>query len=239
MPKIDGRFAPLLAELGEDYRFIVESTDLDKLLFILIIFTCHMTRHKAPIDATFYKTRYGLRSHRGHIVASLRRIRGLYPKISWGDKTLSLLNSPTYKIPVLQEVEVEVEKEVEVEVDTKLTSAPVNQFLSAWKEACPFMAGILKLTAARRAKIMARLKEHSLNQWLDIFRRINASDFCRGEVPGRNGQKPWRASLDWIIHNEDNAIKVLEGKYDNLAQDRLDLEIADELKQLERKKYGR
>ena len=84
-------------ELGEDNRFIIESTDLDKLLYVLIIYTCHMTNHQAPINPDFYKKRYGLRSKRGQIVASLRRLRDLYPKLSWGEKNLSLLNSTTYQ----------------------------------------------------------------------------------------------------------------------------------------------
>ena len=98
MEKIKGSFAPLTQELGEDQRFIVESTDLDKLLYLLIIYTCHMTRHKAPIDPRFYKARFRLRAKSGQIVASMRRLRDLYPKLSWGDKNLSLLNSVTCEI---------------------------------------------------------------------------------------------------------------------------------------------
>ena len=96
--KIHGKFAPLTQELGEDSRFIVESTDLDKLLYILIIFTCHMTNHQAPIDPRFYKSRFRLRAKNGQIAASLRRVTDMYPKLSWGEKKLSLINSATYEI---------------------------------------------------------------------------------------------------------------------------------------------
>lgn len=113
MPKISGKFAPLTTELGNDERFIIKSTDLDKLLYVLIIYTCHMTNHQAPIDPKFYKIRYGLRSKSGQIAESLRRVRDMYPKLSWGDKTLSLLNSPTYEIGKRLEVDKEVEEEIE------------------------------------------------------------------------------------------------------------------------------
>jgi len=57
---------------------------------------------------------------------------------------------------------------------------------------------------------MARLKERSIEQWIEIFQRIDQSSFCRGQ-----NERQWRASFDWIIANQGNSIKVLEGKYDD------------------------
>lgn len=110
MGRIGEKFAPLTQSLGEDQRFITESTDLDKLLYLLIIYTCHMTNHQAPVDPRFYKIRFGLRSKGGQIAASLCRIRDMYPKLSWGDKKLSLLNSATYEIQNVPRIRKEVEK---------------------------------------------------------------------------------------------------------------------------------
>ena len=101
MARIKGKFCPLTDELGNDERFIIKSTDLDKLMYILVMYTCHMTYHQAPKDPTFYKKRYGLSAHRGQIVASLLRLSCLYPNITWGDKNLSLLNSATYKSQIV------------------------------------------------------------------------------------------------------------------------------------------
>jgi hypothetical protein len=56
-----------------------------------------------------------------------------------------------------------------------------------------------------------------LDWWRLVFQRIQDSPFCRGETGGRNGQAPWTADLDWIIANDTNAAKVLEGKYDKRA----------------------
>lgn len=122
MAKIKGKFAPLTDELGNDERFIIQSTDLDKLLYVLIMYTCHMTRHKAPKDPRFYKTRYGLRAKTGQIAASLRRLADLYPNVSWGDKNLSLLNSATYK----NEKMTEGEGEEELEGEGEETPLPVS-----------------------------------------------------------------------------------------------------------------
>jgi hypothetical protein len=68
------------------------------------------------------------------------------------------------------------------------------------------------LTEQRRKKIRLRLKERPLGGsggWRDVVERVQASAFCRGE-----NDRHWRATFDWLIENQDNAVKVLEGKYD-------------------------
>lgn len=69
------------------------------------------------------------------------------------------------------------------------------------------------LTTQRRKKMLARLKDRPLEAWRDVFQRIEASRFCRGQ-----NDRNWRASFDWIVENQDNAVKVLEGKYDDVDQ---------------------
>lgn len=72
------------------------------------------------------------------------------------------------------------------------------------------LPAVLKLTDIRKRKIKNRLAERPLAEWKFIFEKIAASPFCRGECKGG-----WKADLDWIIENDNNAVKVLEGKYDN------------------------
>lgn len=67
-----------------------------------------------------------------------------------------------------------------------------------------------ELTDGRRKKISARLGERSLDDWGVVMVRVNASAFCRGL-----NDRGWKASFDWLIENADNAVKVLEGKYDD------------------------
>lgn len=64
------------------------------------------------------------------------------------------------------------------------------------------------LTSKRRRHIKARMTERARDEWIAIFKRIEASAFCRGE-------KGWNASFDWVIGSPDVAVKVLEGQYDN------------------------
>ncbi len=56
--------------------------------------------------------------------------------------------------------------------------------------------------------IGARLKDYPLQQWQVVFERMKLSAFLRGEDGG------WCASFDWIIKSQENAVKVLAGKYD-------------------------
>jgi hypothetical protein len=66
------------------------------------------------------------------------------------------------------------------------------------------------LTSKRRRHTRARLSERSLDEWRQVFEKIQASSFCRGE-----SDRGWVASFDWAIGSPDVAVKVLEGKYDD------------------------
>lgn len=65
-----------------------------------------------------------------------------------------------------------------------------------------------KLTAARKAKLKARLNGHGLSLWLEALGKIEASPFLRGE--NKNG---WRADLDFMLQ-ESSFNKLVEGSYD-------------------------
>jgi len=81
---------------------------------------------------------------------------------------------------------------------------------SLWNRVCTSLPKCSKLTPKRKAWIKARLKEHSPDAWKGIFARIEASPFLTGQ-----NDRGWKASFDWIIKSPDNAVKVLEGRYDS------------------------
>jgi hypothetical protein len=85
-----------------------------------------------------------------------------------------------------------------------------EQLRLAWNECAPNLipAGTgwpkLRLKAA-----LDRLRERpSITEWRDIFRRMNASPFLRGQNEHR-----WRADLDFAV-KPDTVLHVLEGRYD-------------------------
>lgn len=67
---------------------------------------------------------------------------------------------------------------------------------------------ILKLTNKRKEKLKKRLDELGEDEFIKAFDCIKESDFLQGK-----NQNGWRVSFDWLIENDTNAVKVLEGKY--------------------------
>lgn len=63
---------------------------------------------------------------------------------------------------------------------------------------------------AAKARLSA---DPDLDAWRDRARRVAASPLVRGEVPGRDGQKPWRGNFDWFVR-PDTRVKIAEGLYD-------------------------
>lgn len=91
-----------------------------------------------------------------------------------------------------------------------------QELVDLWNEkAHPIMPRVRDLTAKRRRQAVARLREHPDREWWEaVIAAANASPHCRGEskpAPGAN--KPWRCNFDFLIDNDTNAVKVLEGVY--------------------------
>jgi hypothetical protein len=100
--------------------------------------------------------------------------------------------------------------------DEPLRETP-EAFVALWNDATtPPLPRVRELTEPRRKRIRARLKERSLSEWGEVMERIQKSDFCCGRVAPSDGRgKAWVASFQWLINSPDNAVKVLEGLYDN------------------------
>ena len=79
-----------------------------------------------------------------------------------------------------------------------------------WNTCCPKLSRVVENTKDRKLKEKTRLGERNMETWKKIFLDINSSDFCCGE-----NDKNWKVSYDWIIKNESNALKVLEGNFEN------------------------
>lgn len=78
-------------------------------------------------------------------------------------------------------------------------------FVEAYHRLCPLLPRCLGITAKRRQHILARLRERPLEQWERIFAATNASSFHTG-----TNDRGWRADLEWLTKNSENALKILE-----------------------------
>ena len=75
-----------------------------------------------------------------------------------------------------------------------------------------------KITPGRTKHLNKRIEEKGFTENFELIcKKIKNSDFLMGKNPSP-GHKNWKATFDWIIKNEDNYVKVLEGNYDNKAQ---------------------
>lgn len=91
----------------------------------------------------------------------------------------------------------------------------MEDLLQGWRDLCvpEGLPAKRVITDALKRKIKARLKEHPTEAfWQTVFDRLCASNFLTGRTTG------WRASLDWLMKNSDNCVKVYEGGYRNVRK---------------------
>jgi hypothetical protein len=82
-----------------------------------------------------------------------------------------------------------------------------------WNDKCgpdSEISKVIKLTPERRKKCHARIKSLTLTpeKWQGVLDNIHANLF----LTGKNDRK-WVAGFDWIIRNDENIVKVVEGSY--------------------------
>lgn len=97
--------------------------------------------------------------------------------------------------------------DLEVGVRADRANIRAQDLLDLWNATTtPPIPRCRELTDQRRQKIRARLsKRPDLSVWREAFEAIEQSAFCRGQ-----NDREWLASLDWMIRNDTNVVKVLE-----------------------------
>lgn len=101
------------------------------------------------------------------------------------------------------------EKELDIELDIELEKEiDYISILKIWNESN--LPKLKLLSQKRKEKIKLRIKEVGLDNFLKSIDILNNSKFCLGD-----NKDNWKADLDWLIVNDTNIVKVLEGKYDN------------------------
>lgn len=78
-----------------------------------------------------------------------------------------------------------------------------------YNNTCSSLPRVMAMSEKRKTAIRARLRVHTLDELQKLFIKAEASSFLKG-ANNRN----WAADFDWLI-NENNMVKVLEGKYDD------------------------
>lgn len=87
-----------------------------------------------------------------------------------------------------------------------------QQLADRYNAICTSLPKVVRLTDKRRRAVrLIYSKGYTPEQLDEAFRRAQASSFCTGQ-----NDRHWKADFDWLL-NENNLVKVLEGKYDNPA----------------------
>lgn len=107
--------------------------------------------------------------------------------------------------------EQEKAKEEVIASKDKIPPVPYKEIKDLYNTICKSLSSVRSLSSTRKDHIKARWKQFSYNleEFETAFTKAEQSEFCTG-----NNKKGWKVDFDWIIKNDSNMLKVLEGKYD-------------------------
>ena len=84
-----------------------------------------------------------------------------------------------------------------------------QMIVDLYNEICVSFPRVTKLSESRKKAIKARLKQYSVEDFKELFRKAEESDFLKGQ-----SNLNWSANFDWLIR-DTSMVKVLEGYYRN------------------------
>lgn len=113
------------------------------------------------------------------------------------------------------EIEIEIDKELDIEKEIKDRKkpdpTPYQEIVDLFNEICTKSPKILKTTDKRKKQIALRYKElGDINIFEQAFRMVQESKFLTGD-----NDRGWVVKFDWLMANDTNIVKVLEGNYKN------------------------
>lgn len=96
------------------------------------------------------------------------------------------------------------------EAAAKIAKADVDRIVTAWN--ATDLPEVMRMTDKRRQKVAARVKSFGVDNVLKAIGKAGKSDLCHKIFEGK--KEPW-CDFDWLMKDDDNMAKTLEGKYDN------------------------
>ncbi len=113
-----------------------------------------------------------------------------------------------YGIHTDTDTDTDTDTEKEEEEEEEGIANPIKIF-TLFNEICKYLPKPKELNKSRKEALRIRIKEHStLLWWKEVF---EIADFVL--IPGKDGRKSWSPDFDWLIKNDQNSLKVIEGKY--------------------------
>jgi hypothetical protein len=91
-------------------------------------------------------------------------------------------------------------------------SDPPSKLISIWNDHCGELQKVRKSNPTRDRKIKALFNKLSELEWIEVIKKLAASNFCNGK-----NDRGWKADFDFLLKPETYS-RTLEGRYDNRAQ---------------------
>lgn len=86
---------------------------------------------------------------------------------------------------------------------------PYKEIQNLFNNVCVSLPKVQKLTNSRKDKLKTRWNEMpDIERWKLLFETVEEIPFLKGE--NKDG---WTATFDWLVVNDKNYLKVLEGNY--------------------------
>jgi len=90
-------------------------------------------------------------------------------------------------------------------------TTPYSEVQEIFNRVCVSFGKVQKMSNSRKDKLRTRWAEiKTIESFENICTKMESSNFLKGD----NKQK-WKATFDWILENDNNWVKVIEGNYDN------------------------
>uniref|UniRef100_UPI000BBC79F9 phage replisome organizer N-terminal domain-containing protein n=1 Tax=Clostridium cochlearium TaxID=1494 RepID=UPI000BBC79F9 len=119
-------------------------------------------------------------------------------------------NCPT-DIDTEIDIDIELDKDIDIDID-KEPPVPYEKIKELYNSICKSLSQVRSISSTRKNHLKARWKQfkYELDTFREAFEKVEASKFCTG-----TNDRGWKADFDWLIKNDNNMVKVLEGKYDD------------------------
>ncbi|MGE5328092.1 MAG: hypothetical protein ACM3KR_01095 [Deltaproteobacteria bacterium] len=93
----------------------------------------------------------------------------------------------------------------------KPSSPPYQKIIDLYNNTCQSLPQVKILTDSRKDKIKARWEQlNNIDLFEQAFTLAESSDFIKGK-----NDRGWKANFDWLMENDKNIVKVLEGNFNN------------------------
>lgn len=102
------------------------------------------------------------------------------------------------------------------------SKTPYQQLIDLYHDKCSYLPKVTVVNDSRKRAMKARFsevmktekwtEEQTISWFGEYYGIVNQSKFLTGRAAASNGHRPFKADWDWI-HNPNNFVKVVEGKY--------------------------